>query len=1320
MGNTSTVYLDVEDGAALTVSGVVYINQKNGARGVITQTGGTVSFTTSGNGDIRIGHWPNATYPSRYDISGGSLSIPNTTTYVGWDGRGEMNISGGEVSLKGLSLSNSGNGRGVFTLRGGTLNIGEVGIVRNKRGASGPASAEVYLGQGTIHATANQTWGSNLTMSLYGRSADDTADVAGGVTTFNVDEGKTITIPSVISGVGALTKTGAGTLTLSGANTYTGATTISAGTLELTGNGTLGTGAVTDNGTLKFNYSGDKTLSNSITGTGVIVKEGTNRVKLDNALSYSGDMTINGGTVALYVYDSKQFKLTNLSGSGDLEVWIGGPTNGRDVQFSNLVNDGFTGYISLNQDGAANGNKIATNGKNYDGFKFKVNDGTSIFIYNGEFNADTYISGNGNSENRGTLRIASSVSGKITVMADANIGFDGNNTVSGAISSGAASGESTLFINGKTDGTTVTANRTAGTFSGAVSDGNSGSKLGIRIVSNTITFSGDLSYTGATTVNASTAMTLSGANANLKSSRAVTLNGNLNFSNYTGSDAMKLNDLSGTTAASTITGTDKNLILNNNSNTSYAGTINLGSGTVAKNGTGTLTLGGNVKTTGEITVSDRTLALTAPGAVQNSSAIANNSAITASADQTFKNLSGNGTVTFSNNGYLTLSNSAQTAFSGSITGLKGLTVSGTGALDLSSATISPVAEFETKAGANVNISSEKPVSVSNTFRQNDSTVFTFSGGTASISGANAAQQATIALNGGTMSFNYQAPTLPDYAGLAVHLDASNANSFDNSSSITRWNNLADPDNYLTFTGYGGSTSHAYVTEAKQNGLNVMTFPTNGTAYYDMQSVVNGKTFFAVMADNGKTSSSAYSFLFANKDGVSIPGHNTYCFHRNTGTKLWNTTHLDGNIKNGGVTTLNGTAVDNASADIGTGWNVLSIQATGDVPVSAISRERTGLTQARGWRGDIAEVLVFTEILTDEQVKAVNQYLATKWNVGADVITVPTTDSFVSANEINVVADSTIDVGEFTSVTFGSTTIDEGKKLTISVAQDQSTAWESSISGKGGLTKSGTGTLTLSEAPAYTGATTVEAGTLALSEDGTLNNLSGGSLNPDGSIAQSATLDATGKDLTLTNTDGETNKFIGSITANNLVVDGEGTLQIYTGAEGKVDVQSLVVSSGNLDLKGYMSGSIVVESDTVFSPGNSVGEATFTGSFTLEDAATLLIEQDATGMDKLTASSYVIDPNSILELTADSAAPGGTYAIIVQKDGDNPVNFVDLYATDDFWNSLLTPESDYYWNLSVRNNVVYATMDSNAVPEPSTWALLVLGVIVLFLRKRVRS
>ena len=321
------------------------------------------------------------------------------------------------------------------------------------------------------------------------------------------------------------------------------------------------------------------------------------------------------------------------------------------------------------------------------------------------------------------------------------------------------------------------------------------------------------------------------------------------------------------------------------------------------------------------------------------------------------------------------------------------------------------------------------------------------------------------------------------------------------------------------------------------------------------------------------------------------------------------------------------------------------------------------------------------------------------------------------------ADSTIDVGGFTSVAFGSTSIDEGKTLTVNVAEDQETVWTSPISGDGSLTKSGNGTLSLSREPSYNGATTVEAGTLALTEGGTLNNLSGGSLNPDGTIAQSAVLDATGKDLTFVNSD--TTKFVGSIKANNLVIDGGGTLQIYTGADGQVDVQSLTVSSGNLDVKGYMKGNITVKSGTVFSPGNSVGEATFNGSFTLEDAATLLIEQDATGMDKLTASSYAIDPNSILELTAEAAAPGATYAIIVQKDGDNPVNFgivtiggVDYdYSDVSFWNSLLTPESDYYWNLSVKNNVVYATMDANAVPEPSTWALLVLGVAGLMYWRR---
>ena len=1172
--------------------------------------------------------------------------------------------------------------------------------------AGASATGNLILNSYTSNNQISKLYLGNHTETVNGLVSEDTGTALSIITG---ESGSKLTVGAnnataaysgLLQGAMQLEKIGTGTQTLSGANTYTGATTISAGTLELTGDGALGTGAVTNSATLKFNFSADKTLTNAISGAGAIVKEGTNTVKLDGAFSSTGNMAINGGKVSVLMDGTnKKFNVKNLSGSGELELRLA--SGNSDTQMTSLVSDNFTGVISLVQEGAASSNKVYTNTQTFEGFNLKVNNGTSIFIAGSQFKGNVQITGNGNNENRGALRIASSISGNITVASDANIAFDGNNTVSGAIDSGASSGEVTLFINGKTDGTTVTVNRTEGTLSGAISDGTSGSKLGLRIVANAITFSGALSYTGATTVNAGTTMNLSGADANLVNSRAVTVNGKLDFSNYSGSNVMQLNDLSGTTAASEIIGTNKNLILNTNNNTSYAGKVRIGNGTVTTSGTGTLTLTGK-------------------DAVLYSGGITVNSTIASTADQTFHNLSGSGDIAFSNNANLTLTSSALSTYSGTISGVNTLTVQQNSAYDLSGTTVS-VANFETKDGASVKVSSEKPMTVTNSFRQGNAANYTISGGSASISGDNVAQQATIALNGGTMSinsYNYTAPELPEITSLAVHLDASNASSFDNSSSIGKWNNLANSNNNLTFTGYKGSTSHAYVTEAGLNGLNVMTFPTNGTAYYDMASVVNGVTFFAVMADNGYTASNQYSFLFGNKD-VSLSGHNTYCFHRDAGTKLWNSTHLDANIKNG-VTSLNGTAVSYSTANIGTGWNVLSIQASGSVPVSGISRERGSLGEARGWRGDIAEVLVYTGTLTEEQYQAVSQYLATKWQVGNDIVTptVVTTGDFVSTNEIIIVADSTIDVAEFSSVTFGSTTIDEGKTLTVNVAEGQETVWTSPISGEGSFTKSGLGSLTLSEEPAYNGSTTVEAGTLALTEGGTLNNLSGGSLNPNGTIAQSATLDATGKDLTLVNS--ETTKFIGSIKANNIVANGEGTLQIYTGAEGQVDAQSLTVSSDRVDLKGYMTGSITVNAGSVFSPGNSVGEATLDGSFILNTAAILLMEQDATGMDKLTASSFEIDPNAILELTVGAAIPGATYDIIFQKNGNTAVDFTGDQATDDFWNSLLTEESAYYWNLSVNGNVVSATLDANAVPEPSTWALLILGVVVLFLRKRVRS
>ena len=277
---------------------------------------------------------------------------------------------------------------------------------------------------------------------------------------------------------------------------------------------------------------------------------------------------------------------------------------------------------------------------------------------------------------------------------------------------------------------------------------------------------------------------------------------------------------------------------------------------------------------------------------------------------------------------------------------------------------------------------------------------------------------------------------------------------------------------------------------------------------------------------------------------------------------------------------------------------------------------------------------------------------------------------------------------------------------------QELTYNSSIRGNVALVLTGTdtGKLTLKKAPEYTGSTTIEAGTLALAQGGTLYNLSGGSINANDEITASATLDATGKDLTFVNT--ETTKFVGSITANSIEKTGDGTLQIYSSAAGQVDAGHFLVSSGRLDMKEHYKGTMQVKSGATMSPGNSVGTLTIDGAFILDSAATLLIEQDATGMDKLIVSSFTVSPDSVLELTYGGGT--GSYDILVQNNGD----FTGDYETDAFWNGLLTPGSDYFWNLSVNGNIVTASIDANAVPEPSTWALLILGAAgLLYWRKR---
>jgi len=105
-----------------------------------------------------------------------------------------------------------------------------------------------------------------------------------------------------------ITKSGTGTWVLTGVNTYTGATSISDGTLEIGGAGQLGSGnyagaiAIAAAKTFKYNSSAAQTLS-GIIGTaataGILVKDGAGTLTLTNANIYTGATTINAGKLKI-------------------------------------------------------------------------------------------------------------------------------------------------------------------------------------------------------------------------------------------------------------------------------------------------------------------------------------------------------------------------------------------------------------------------------------------------------------------------------------------------------------------------------------------------------------------------------------------------------------------------------------------------------------------------------------------------------------------------------------------------------------------------------------------------------------------------------------------------------------------------------------------------------------------------------------------------------------------------------------------------------------------------------------------------------------